>query len=296
MPTIYQQRVNINGFDFNAGSALPAGALAWGIDVCDGWKNTPDPDVRVTPYGASRDGSSSADFFAYPQRFITLGGWAYAPDDATAESLNDMLLRDIMPRNKEFQLTRYEATPKYITCRRASAFETDWTAVETGFRWQVTLAADDPLKYALDLSTDGAGVSGNLRYVRVGALSGGYSRTYPIIYTSTGGDGGAAGIINYGTAPSSQVVVTLSGPLATGAWRIRNDTNNGELSFNIGIASTDVMVINFSNQTAFLNGYPVAYNITGDFWTVDPGPNTIRLYADYDPATHFTVSARSAWE
>jgi len=290
MPTIFKQVVYLNGVAFNDPAQNPPGALSWGCDVTDGWKNTPDPDVRTTPLGASRDGSSSADFFAYPSRFITLGGWAYAPDAATAELLHDYLLTAALPRNTAVMMERMENVPKFVLGKRAAAFETDWT-LPNGFRWSTTFQCDDPLKYSNNVVGGSSGVSGAVRYTRT------YPRTYPMVYiTSGGGDASSVGVVNVGTSPSSQILVQISGPLTEGGWRLRNDTNNGELSFDVGLASTDILTINFANQTALLNGYPIAYSLTGDFWTIDPGTNLIRLYADYNAATRLTVSARSAWE
>lgn len=290
MPTIFKQKVTINGVAFNDPAALPAGALSWGLDVTDGWKNTPEPDVRSTPFGSSRDGSTSASFFAYPARFVVLSGWAYADTEAQAEALHDLILKTVLPRNTAVNVTRYEAVPKYVLGKRAAALETDWP-MPNGFRWQTTIQCDDPFKYAPVLSTASAGVSGNISYGRI------YPRVFPMTYTTTGaGDSTSVSFNNIGTARSRRFTVTINGPLTQGAWRLRNDTNGGELAFGVGINSGDALLIDFSNETATLNGYPIAYTLVGDFWGMDPGINTIRLYADYNLTTAFTVAARSAWE
>jgi hypothetical protein len=59
---------------------------------------------------------------------------------------------------------------------------------------------------------------------------------------------------------------------------------------------TDELTIDFQSQVAFVNGYPVSASITGTFWKLAPGANTIRLYAEYDPDADFTIIAASAWE
>jgi hypothetical protein len=289
MPTIFRQRVNLNGVDFNVPGSAPLGALNWVIDVCDGWKDTPEPDFNSTPLAANRDGSSSADFAPYPARFVTIGGVVYAPDEATAEALEDYLLTTAMPRSVAFSMTRYESTPKVITCKRATKFETDWL-MPNGFRWNTTLQADDPLKYSLNVTNQSGVPAGLFSSFRT------YPRTYPLVYTASGAGSTSVGFVNAGSAASRSIVVTIGGPLTAGAWRLRNDTVNGELGFNIGLTATDTLTIDFSTEIALLNGYPVAYTLSGDFWALAPGSNTIRLYADYDPATDFTVAARSAWE
>lgn len=291
MPTIFRQRVTINGVAFNDDAAKPAGAVNWILDVMDGWDNTPDPDVRMTPLGVSRDGSSSADFFAYPNRVLTIGGAVYASSAAVAETLRDLLLSTVMPRNKNLEVTRQQSSLKFLTARRAGVFETDWP-MDSGFRWQTTLMADDPFKYSSTTVSGSAGVSGNASY--------GYTfpHTFPLTYTLLGsGDVSALGIVNAGTVSSRKFTVSITGPLTAGGWRLRNDTNGGELGFDVGLlSSTDVLLIDFMGETVLLNGYPIAYTLSGDFWGLDPGSNTIRLYADYNATTQFTVVARSAWE
>lgn len=290
MPTIFRQQVQINGVRFNDPLNIPVGAQAWGLDVCDGWKDTPEPDVRSTPFGIVRDGSTSSDFFSYPARYLTLGGYVVAADELGAEILQDYLLTTVFPRNTAVMLIRYESVSKFVLGKRASKFEVEWT-VPNGFRWQVTFQCDDPLKYSPGVQIASGGVSGSVKYGRT------YSRVFPMTYTNTGaGDNSSLAITNNGNASSTQFFVSINGPLAAGGWRLRNDSNNGELIFSLGLSSTDLLGINFATQVATVNGYPVAYTLTGDFWKLDPGVNIIRLYADYDPLTSMTVSARSAWE
>ena len=290
MPTIFKHPVSLGTQTFNDPSAKPDGAVTWIIDVLDGWKDTPEPQVRSTPLGASQDGSSSADFFPYESRFITIGGAVYATDEAAAEALHDLIVRDVVPRNKDLFLSRDEAVPKFVTCRRSAAVETEWV-MPNGFRWQTTVQCDDPLKYSPSIVSGSAGVASGLTYYRT------YPRIYPLSYTISGsGDTSSVGINNAGTAATSQIYVSITGPLPANAWRLRNDTNNGEFSVNVGLGTTDSLEISFATQTVKLNGYEIAYQLQGDFWKMDPGTNIIRLYADYNAASTFTVVARSAWE
>lgn len=289
MPTIFKHVVTMNGVTFNDPGTKPVEAQAWILDVMEGWKTSPEPKVYSTELGGNRDGEATGDYFPLPARFIVVGGAVYAPTEAAAEELHDKLLAEAMPRNKRFDLVRNESVPKYVTCKRSGAFETEWV-MENGFRWQTTLMAEDPLKYAVGTEYGTAGVAG------VSDEGIAYPVVYPLVYSTEDSEDGSAGIQNEGNAPSGHIQATILGPLVRGAWRLRNDTNDGEISFDVGLALGDTLLIDFETELAYLNGYPVSAALIGSFWKIDPGTNSIRLYADYDPATSFSVLAQSAWE
>jgi hypothetical protein len=102
-------------------------------------------------------------------------------------------------------------------------------------------------------------------------------------------------LTNAGTA-SSAPTVSITGPLVRGGWRLVNDTTGEDLTMDVGLATGDIMEIDFSNELVYVNGFLVSPSIRGDFWRVVPGVNVIKLYADYDPASTFTISTYSAWE
>lgn len=290
MPTIFRQPVWLGMVSFNNSGTAPAGAQSWGIDIMEGWKSTPEPTVFSTELGSGRDGSASADFFPLASRVLVVGGYVLAPDQETAEELHDLLLKEALPRNTVFRVTRNESIPKYVEVKRSGAVETDWS-MENGFRWQTTLLADDPFKYADEEESASAGVAGQ----STTGLT--FPVTFPVTFTGTAGSGdNSAGIYNRGNAPSSHVTVEIVGPLSRGGWRLRNDTVDGELSYDVGLTSTDFLLIDFRTQNAYLNGYLINSALVGDFWQVAPGNNAIRLYADYDPDTSFTIFVESAWE
>lgn len=288
MATIFRQKVISNAVTFN--DVLPAAAASFGLDILDGWKDTGDPEESSVELGSYRDGVSSASFFPVRSKFVTVGGYVYATSEANAETLADTLVRDAFPRNQEFLLTRYEAVPKFMKVRRSSAVEFDWSAVRTGFRWSTTLMAQDPFKYALTPQVSSTGVSG-------GVVSG---HTFPVTFPMTFGTGSSAiigaGIINSGTAYSSNFSVLIDGPLRKGAWRLANDTTGQSLGFNVAVSATDQLVIDFQSQIAMLNGFALSDDYTGNFWQLAPGSNTIRLYAEFDPSASATITAYSAWE
>lgn len=290
MSTIFKHRVEVEATVFNVPAEAPPGALAWGIDTFEGWKDTAEPTVLSTDFGANNDGVALNDWFPARQRFITLGGYAYASTEAQAEALADVLALTF-PRNRMVAIARFEASPRYARIRRSSSIETDWSAVQTGFRWQVTLIAPDPLLYGLDALNGSAGVAGE--------SSGGFTfpLTFPFVFT-TGATTGetAVNLVNRGTAYSPSVRASIVGPLPQGSWKLRNDTTDQELSYDLGIGAGEELYIDMPNKTAYLNGFPVTVPPDGEFLTLAPGSNSIRLYGEFDPDAAVNIDAESAWE
>lgn len=288
MPTIFRNKVVANSVAFN--DVLPFGANNFAIDILDGWKDTGDPEESSVELGSTQDGSSSASFFPVRSKFVTAGGYVVATSVAQAEALSDVLVRDAFPRNRSFQLVRYEGIPKFMNCRRSGAVEFDWSVVENGFRWSTVLMAEDPFKYALTPQVASAGV--------VGTVTSGH--TFPVTFPMTFGSGSSTssgvGIYNAGTAPTSNFQAALTGPLTKGAWRLANDTTGETIGFNVGLTVTDSLTIDFKNQNANLDGYSVGNDYVGSFWQLAPGTNVVRLYAEFNASAGVTVTAYSAWE
>jgi len=291
MPTIFRQKVMSNGISFNDPFANPLGVQAWGIDVMDGWKDTGDVEEFSTDLGSYRDGVSSADYFPVRKRYITISGYCAAESVAAAEAYHDLLVRDAFPRNKTLTFQRYEFVPKQVLCKRSAKIEVDWTAVPNGFRWMTTLLADDPMKYSISSVTGSGGIS---NIIQTGHS---FPVTFPMTFNGTGGAGYTSiGINNIGTAPSAKLTATITGPLAKGAWRLINDTTGDSLSFDVALTSSDTLVVDFLSRTATLNGFQVSAAYTGTFWKLQPGLNTIRLYAEPNAQASVTIVGYSAWE
>lgn len=291
MPTIFQDKVTVGPVTFNDPLVPPltAGVVSWGLDVLVGWDRTPDLDAQFTAIG-SVDGEVFADFFPAQGRQLTCGGWAMGVDRATAQSLADLIVRDAFPRNVDLIISRYEPTPKFIVARRNGPVEITWVGPNQ-FRWGAEVRAGNPFKYALVPYVDSAGVAGQ--------SSGGrsYKRTYPLTYTTiSSGESNRIVVTNAGTADSRNFTIAITGPLTKGGWRLVNETTNEILRFDISLASTDTLLIDFDTETALFNGFPVTATITGDFFALKPGVNVLKLYGDYDPAADFTLTAYSAWE
>ena len=294
MPTIFRDKVVLNEVVFNEDISKPEGAGDWAIDVMVGWHETPEIDAEFAPKGIV-DGEVPPESFPVRGRNITLGGYVTAPTRLLLEQLWDVIVRDALPRGAAVRLERYEAVPKQVTGYLYSSREPVWygnaSGGPIGFRWGATIRCADPMKYGVTPQILSAGVAG--------FASGGrtYPRTYPLEYDTTlSGEGEKVTIVNDGSGVSRNLVLDITGPLMQGGWRVVNETTGELLKFDVGLSAGDHLIINFSNETATLNGSPVSASILGDFWALVTGPNVIKLYSDYDPAAGFTATAYPAWE
>lgn len=295
MPTIFKDLVEVGDTAFNDPAGMPAGAIEWRIDVLDNWHVMPEADPIAIAIGGGVDGASLGESWPIPARDLLISGVVVTAERAEAETLMDVLSRDVFPRNRDVVLTRYETIPKFVTGRvYAREFKPVGT---TSYRFVVRLLAGDPFKYDADPPADSSGTAGV-----AGQSSGGrsYPRTYPLTYSSTtaGEDANKVVLVNRGTADTYPTII-LTGPLQAGGWRLEIQTEAGDvesLRFDVGLALGDVLVIDFRNHEALLNGFSVTTTIEGDFWHVPPGVNVVRLYADFDPAASLTATILSAWE
>lgn len=289
MPTIFQDHVSVNGIEFNTAAAISAqpGSIKVAIDSIEGWRATSDLDTVLTKIGFA-DGEIPAARFPARARHMIIEGYLYCLDRATAESVMDSLLGSAFPNNKDIELIRHEPVPKSMLVRVSGAIET-LQSVEEGFRFQVPVVAPDPYKYSLsDIPAIAIGISG---------LSGGGVRfplRFPMRFmTASTGQSNVMLLTNQGNA-FSPFVATLAGPIDQG-WRIENTETGDLIAFDIGLASTDALVIDTKKETARLNGYSVDGLLRGDFFRLRPGGNAIRLYGTYNPTASLSVSAKSAW-
>lgn len=83
-------------------------------------------------------------------------------------------------------------------------------------------------------------------------------------------------LTNSGNA-NSYPIVTIHGGLTT-SFSLINDTTGESLVYTGTLAADDVVVIDFYNRTAVLNGINSCLGaISGDWWKIAPGTNSIRL-------------------
>jgi hypothetical protein len=290
MSTIFSDVTVVNGVTFNDPLLRPAGTGFWNIDELDGWDRTPEIDFQTSAIGGSIDGEEIATDSPALGRHLVIGGYVSADDRLSAEAAKDVLWRDAFPRGPVIRITRNEPIPKFIDARVSSRREFVMVGPQM-YRWMVPMVAGDPFKYAATALSDSTGAAGQSTGGRT------YPRRYPMTYgTVAAGEGNALVLVNAGNIASRNLVITLTGPLTNGSWRISNETTSEELAFAVDVSSTDSLAIDFRAGVATLNGYPIGSSIIGDFFKLVTGENILKLFADYDPAVSISAVGYSAWE
>jgi hypothetical protein len=290
MSTIFGDKVTAGSVTFNDRPTYPVGATYFCCDGLDGWNRRPPINFNTIAIGGNVDGEIIASETPLRARHILASGYIVAEDRATAETLKDVLWRDAFPRSTAIRLTRYEPVPKFLDVQVSAEGEFEHVGSET-YRWSVLLTAGDPMKYGQTSIGGTAGAAGQSTGGRT------YPRYFPMTYSTTSaGEGNRISLLNAGNVASSNLQLTIHGPLTNGGWRVVNDTTGEELSFAIDLSSSDILTIDFREGLALLNGYPIGSLIIGDFWKLQTGVNVIKLYASYDPAVSLTAVGYSAWE
>lgn len=294
MSTLHGDRVTVNLvgdedlIDFNT-PLLPDGAAVWRLDTLDGWANTPDLDVNSTPWGGNVDGESLGDAFAYAGRQVLISGYVIADTRAKADSLKDMLLRDVFPRNTDLQISRYESTPKFIRGRVFGGREIQEVGPNM-FRFAIPFLCGDPFKYGLTPSTD----TGAPSLVTANTVT--FPLTFPVEFFRPGGGGDNINLYNSGST-NSKPVITVTGPV-TGAWRLTNHRVSKSLTIHVNVPTDDdTLIIDFKTEVVTLNGIVQVPIMFGEFWSCKPGSNLITLdQGTIGVGATYSGLLYSAWE
>lgn len=257
------------------------------LDQLDGFTATVKP-VVVTAQKAVGDGARIAGRFYSQGRVFMAGGMIATDTPDETESAWHNLVNLAFPMNESIRLTHYGPTPMYIDVRVISDVRPT-VFMPLGFRFEVDLMSES--SYLLDAVNTLSGTAGV-----VGNSSGGmvFPLTFPLDFNGTAaGTGNQVSLTNIGTAPS-RPLVTITGPLDTG-WRLENTTTGKFLSFDVSLSVGQTLTMDFSSQTASIGGVSIAGLVDGDWWDLARGPNVIKLFGNYYPATSYTVTAKSAW-
>jgi hypothetical protein len=289
--TIFQDKVTCGAWTFNDPLTLPAGVTQLGAFILNGWDDTPPMDVLVSSRG-TRDGDVPADRFPIRSRPLTFGGWLYCVDRTAAINARSALARDVFPRDTDLTFVRHEPdAAKQLTVRRSGEIEYPPMMNLTGphFRFLVTLRAFDPLKYATTDDIFGSvGVSGTSSGGRT------YPALYPKVYAAAAGQSNVLTVVNNGGHETRPVTV-ITGPLPAG-WRWVNETSGQFIGLNATLEEGASLVLDHRRELVLVNGFEIAPAITGDWWGLRPGSNTLRLFGEFNASAQATVSGRSAWE
>lgn len=294
--TIFHDRIALFPTDSAAGAAfndvsvtLPDGVFQMGCNVLDGWDDTFPIDAPVVTRGQI-DGDIWATLFPARARHVVMGGWVTANSRENAVRARTWLNVNAWPRSRDLYLVRYEPdATKYLTVRReGSATFPKENSAGFAFRFETPLVAVDPTKYALNIDISGTcGVAG------VSSAGFQFPMVYPWQVPAGAGATSQLNLVNNGDEPTGPVCA-IRGPLSAG-WRLSNLTTGKDILVNVDVPALTDLIVDCRQQTVVMAGQTLDAQITGDFWTLQPGANTVKLFGEFDEDASLTVTAQSAW-
>lgn len=143
--------------------------------------------------------------------------------------------------------------------------------------------AGDPRWYGDVLKSAGLNVS---------APTSGFGFDLAFDFGFGGGTSGAVVCENEGTLPTPPAL-RLDGPLTNVT--VANETTGKSLTITLVVASGEYLEVDFVQRTVLLNGTASRYYaMSGDWWELIPGNNTVRMNAGSGSGTA-TLSWRDAW-
>lgn len=307
MSTIFRDQVTVGSFTFN-NNAVINGARFY-MDLLDSWNDTPDLTVQTASFGFS-DGVAYAARFPRTAKFMEVGGYVLTTTRADAERAMQRL-SEVFP-NGDLSITRYSGLPRRIIAVRSSKIAFPDDVAEQGFRWQVQIMQPWPYKLSPTEQTIVAGTYSGVDYYRSYTDEGSnvYTRVYTtdtvVNYRVYSVDSTASSnsygypdtitVLNSGNA-NAYPVFQVSGPLTASSWSLVNEATNESMSFGMDISTGSTLIIDTLKRTAYLDGQPVDYFITGDWPVVPPGSSTIRLYVGADnPSASIRIIVSDTWE
>ena len=303
MSHIFRDLVTAGALSFNDGVLL--NGAVYRCDLLDGWDDTAEPRVEISEYGYS-DGVRASDRFPKKEIYLDIGGYVKVTSRLAGEQAKDYLASNL-DVNSVIRVTRQGPIPKAVDVRVCSAVEFPQDIGEA-FRWLVKVMATWPYKISPIAKSVIAAMFSGIDYYRTYVNTAPYYRTYvntaPYYRTytadtsaySTGGLPNLVAISNDGNA-DAYPIIQLSGPLMGRSWELVNETTGESLTFGLDLSSTDTLVLNTLDKTAYLGSQSVEYYVDGDWPHLQPGANILRVLIGTDNAdARITVTAYDTWK
>jgi hypothetical protein len=267
--------VMLNGYSINnTGDVAFLDVQIDGLDL---------PPIRTSSGNyAGRDGGYVGAQF-YGARSIGLQGNIFSPDVATLESARKALQAALATQDVIMQVLT-NAGHSYVLYCKLIDFEMPLTRDLFKSPFQIELQAPDPTIYD---DTGGGALTATVSKL----VSGGY--TYPVIYPVIYSGGGSPTTITNSGATDVFPKVTLSNVMNNPV--LTNITTGATFALTGLITATgDQVVIDMRQKTVTLNGSSI-FGLIGsssDFWSLQPGPNSVTLTT---PNSGDTVTAVFSW-
>jgi hypothetical protein len=168
-----------------------------------------------------------------------------------------------------------------VTCTATAPATAAWAVVQPN----VVSAVASEIHYVDELSLDDYRTYNAASYYRT-YTSAGLTPAYPE----------AASLTNVGDEETRRVTITLTGPLTAGDYAIVNETARDVLVPNVSLDTGRQLIIDNANRSATVDGVDVTDQMFGDWITLLPGANSLRLIGGTNNAVaHMDVAAYAAY-
>jgi hypothetical protein len=260
--------------------AQDANGTDWVIISVQGMDGAPTSGGVVQRAG---DHGAYAPPAYYAGRPITLTVQATANSQALRD-LARAALAQVIPVSDLATLRIDEPIPKQLQVRRSGALTETYPTL-TDVVFTIGLIAPDPRKYSTVLQS--------ITVLQGSPAAGLAPPLTPPLTLPAGAPPMSASITNNGsfeTRPTVSIVGPITGPA------IVNQTSGQQVSFSsLTLASTDVLVVDFLNQRALLNGVFRTADLSSSWWVLQPGTATVQVTGTAGVGAQMTVAWRDAW-
>ena len=271
-----------------AGNATDDYGVDWIVTNESGWSD--GAPVRLTTSDREGiDGGISGPVLR-GARLITLSGVAMAPSRLAMLAAKDRW--HTFAASAPASVYPLVVAEEHMTRQADVKLAGEPKAADVGsvsFRWELLLRADDPLRYATDLTL----LATELPTGPESGLT--FNAVFPLTFGG-GGTGGALYAINTGNAPVWPVL-TINGPVSNPS--VQNLASGRTVAFDISLAADESLVIDMAARTVLLNGTANRRNAllaSSSWWQIEPGSNEIQFRAAALTAASLQITYRSAWK
>lgn len=259
---------------------VDANGTTWIVNDATGMGG-PDTSGHVVQQSGDHGGWASPQF--YGSRLMTLTVTALA----TSQALRDVAraqMQQAVPVSDLALLRWDEPVPKQMLVRRSGPLpETE--VADADVRFQIGLIAPDPRKYSTVLhqltANQGPGPAG-------------LAPPYTPPLTLPAGAGPMSVSVSNAGSFETRPLVTITGPMS--APGVVNQTTGQRVTFStLTLGASDVLVMDFLNKQATLNGAYRAADISSSWWLLPPGTTGVQLTGTGASGAAMTVAWRDAW-
>lgn len=260
--------------------AQDANGTNWVIISVQGMDGAPTSGGVVQRAG---DHGAYAPPAYYSGRPITLTVQATAVSQALRDVARAVLAQAV-PVSDLATLRIDEPIPKQLQVRRSGAIsETYPTLNDVVFT--IGLIAPDPRKYSTLLQS--------ITVAQGSPAAGLAPPLTPPVALPAGAPPMSASVTNNGSF-ETRPTVTIAGPISSPA--VVNQTTGQQVSFTaLTLGATDVLVVDFLNQRAALNGVFRTADLSSSWWVVQPGTSAVQVTGTAGAGAQMTVAWRDAW-